>query len=483
MLKEREKVFRQATILFDVAVVAFSFICAYFLTKNLHRFYSFDIFPGKNLVAAPHGSVNDHLVVLVMGVVVWCAALYVNGMYRSMRLRSLPEILWIIIKSAVVSTVALGALIFLFKYKFVSRFVFFSFFVIGACLLAFERSLIYLLVHYVRRHGMNYRRLLVVGTGKRAAAFIDMARAHPEWGLQVMGIIDDEGGRGNDVAGASVIGGLEEISSIAKKLRIDEVYFVVPRSRLHHIESAIYDCETLGVKTAVALDLFDLQIAQARHTDIDGWPFITFDTTPTKEWALLVKAVLDVLASGIGIVLLSPVFLAVALLIKATSPGPVFYVSKRIGLNGRRFVMYKFRTMKVGAHRMQKEYEKMNEMGGPVFKIKNDPRVTPVGRFLRKTSLDELPQLFNVFLGDMSIVGPRPPVQKEVLKYESWQRRRLSMKPGITCLWQVRGRNTITDFNEWMNLDLEYIDDWSLGLDFRLFLETIPVVLFRKGAC
>ena len=186
--------------------------------------------------------------------------------------------------------------------------------------------------------------------------------------------------------------------------------------------------------------------------------------------------------SGLGILLISPLLLVTGSLVKATSKGPVFFLQKRMGLNGRKFVLYKFRTMREDAQRSQRSLAAFNVMQGPVFKMKCDPRVTPLGRFLRKFSIDELPQLFNVFLGHMSLVGPRPPLPREVKKYENWQRRRLSMPPGITCLWQINGRNKVVDFDEWMKLDLEYIDQWSFWLDVKVLFKTIPVALTGAGA-
>ncbi|PIE77777.1 MAG: hypothetical protein CSA15_11355 [Candidatus Delongbacteria bacterium] len=212
-----------------------------------------------------------------------------------------------------------------------------------------------------------------------------------------------------------------------------------------------------------------------------SYPYLKFVNTPTDYLALKVKRLADVVSSLIFIVLFSPIFLAVAIAVKLTSKGPIVFTQKRVGLRGREFNLYKFRTMVENAEELKKELEAQNEMDGPVFKIKKDPRITKIGSFLRKSSLDEFPQFFNVLRGDMSIVGPRPPLPKEVAKYERWQRRRLSMKPGITCIWQVSGRNEIS-FEEWMKLDLEYIDNWSLKLDFSLFIKTIKVVLLRKGA-
>jgi len=211
-------------------------------------------------------------------------------------------------------------------------------------------------------------------------------------------------------------------------------------------------------------------------------PLLTFSTVPSDTVALGVKRVLDVTISVLLIILTMPIMLVTALLIKISSRGPILFKQKRSGLHGRVFTLYKFRSMHNDAEVKRKELEEYNEMEGPVFKIREDPRITSVGKFLRTSSIDELPQLWNVLKGDMSIVGPRPPIPEEVAKYERWQRRRLSMRPGLTCIWQISGRNRINDFNEWVRLDLQYIDTWSPYLDMKIFLKTIPVVLFRKGA-
>jgi len=208
---------------------------------------------------------------------------------------------------------------------------------------------------------------------------------------------------------------------------------------------------------------------------------LTVSATPRQPVALLVKRVTDLFGSAAAIVILSPVFIIAAILIKTTSRGPVFFAQSRVGLNGRTFKLYKFRSMFRDAEEHRAALANRNEMSGPVFKIKNDPRITVVGKWMRRFSIDELPQFWNVLAGDMSLVGPRPPIPEEVKKYERWQRRRLSMKPGITCLWQVSGRNAI-DFENWMRLDLTYIDTWSLRLDVQILLRTVPVVLTARGA-
>jgi exopolysaccharide biosynthesis polyprenyl glycosylphosphotransferase len=237
----------------------------------------------------------------------------------------------------------------------------------------------------------------------------------------------------------------------------------------------------VGVKVVVAMDLFNLKIARARHTDLDGVPFVSFETTVANPWQLIAKRFIDIVLSILGIFLGAPVFLASALAIKMTSKGPIIFKQQRVGLNSRKFILFKFRTMYSGADALRAEMESKNELGGPAFKIKKDPRVTPLGRLLRKFSLDELPQLFNVLAGHMSIIGPRALPTYEVEKIELWQRRRFSMRPGLTCLWQVSGRNKI-DFNEWMQLDMQYLDNWSIWLDIKIIARTIPAVFFGTGA-
>jgi exopolysaccharide biosynthesis polyprenyl glycosylphosphotransferase len=283
------------------------------------------------------------------------------------------------------------------------------------------------------------------------------------------------------VEGYRVIGRIQDIPFLVNRLVIDRVIFVVPRLWLHRIEDAILACEEVGVSSSISLDLYNLHIARTKQTDFNGYPLLEFETFHAKEWQLFIKRFIDILISFLTLFLFSPLMLLVATLIKLTSKGPVFFKQVRCGLNGRKFVLYKFRSMVSNAEQLRDELMEHNEMDGPVFKIKRDPRITPLGYFLRKTSIDELPQLFNVLKGDMSIVGPRPPLVSEVENYKIWQRRRLSLKPGVTCIWQVSGRNKI-GFDQWMRMDLEYIDNWSLWLDIRILFKTLFVVLIGYGA-
>jgi len=334
----------------------------------------------------------------------------------------------------------------------------------------------------IRKKGYNFRNVLIVGTGARAENFIKLLHRHNEWGLKIVGIIDAEKKMlGKTVGGEKVIGLLEDIPRVLIGNVVDEAVFIIPRKWIPIIEESVLACEMQGVKTNIAADFFNLKIARWSAGDVGGIPMLGFKTTVGEEWQLLVKRLSDILLSLVGIVVALPIFAIIAFTIRFLSHEQAIFKQVRSGLNGRRFVMYKFRTMVNGAEAKLGALRVHNEMDGPAFKMHRDPRVTKLGRFLRRSSLDELPQLFNVLKGEMSIVGPRPPIPLEVEKYQIWQRRRLSMKPGLTCLWQANGRNNV-DFEKWMKMDLEYIDNWSLTLDLKILLKTVPAVIFSVGA-
>lgn len=467
MLKERESVLRRFLIFADACVI----VLAYLFAFGFHHLLSDSSF-----------AVTKYGLTLVFAIPYWGLALYANGMYNSSRTRSYLEIFWAVTKSSVVTFLLLGTFLFLFKLTFMSRQFFLLFMAFGFGLIWFEKTIIFMGSHYVRRQGLNTRRLLIVGTGKRAIDFIKRVDHHPEWGFELLGAIDDEPGRGiHQVGRLNVVGALEDIPKIFHRDAIDEVVFLVPRSRLNALQGAIDDCETEGVVVTIAVDLFDTKLARSSVSELDGLPLLRFRTTHAKEWELLIKRIFDFSASGLGLLVVSPLFLVMSVLIKATSRGPVLFKQNRLGLSGRRFTLYKFRTMRQGAHEVLSDVSDLNAMTTPEFKEKKTSWMTPIGRFMRKFSIDEMPQLINVFIGHMSIVGPRPTVPDEVEKYKDWQRRRFSMKPGITCLWQVNGRNNI-GFEDWMKLDLEYLDSWSLWLDAKILLKTVPVVIFGIGA-
>jgi exopolysaccharide biosynthesis polyprenyl glycosylphosphotransferase len=270
------------------------------------------------------------------------------------------------------------------------------------------------------------------------------------------------------------------ISKVLNEHVIDEVIFAVSKEALARLEEIFLLCEEDGIKTRVMLSFFPHVTSKIYLEALKGLPLLTFSTTPENDYLLFIKSTIDLLLASLFIVALFPLLLLIIILIKLTSRGPAIFRQVRCGLGGRKFDLFKFRSMISNAEEVRNDLQHLNEMTGPVFKLSKDPRCTPLGRWLRKFSLDELPQLINILKGDMSFVGPRPPLPEEVDRYERWQRRRLRMKPGLTCLWQVQGRNEI-DFEEWMRLDLQYIDNWSLFLDLKIILQTIPIVLLGRG--
>ncbi|MCX7872716.1 MAG: sugar transferase [Verrucomicrobiae bacterium] len=277
--------------------------------------------------------------------------------------------------------------------------------------------------------------------------------------------------------------GVDKLINLLHEFSANCVIFSARHTYYEQVEKAVKACAVEGVEAWLVADFFKVEGSRTSLDELYGIPMLVYHSTPSISWQLIAKQLIDYIGALFLLILCMPLFIVVGILIKLTSPGPVFFKQLRCGLNGKPFMMYKFRSMISNAEQLKHELEVLNEMSGPVFKITNDPRVTRVGKFLRKFSLDELPQLINVLKGEMSLVGPRPLPVDEVKRFDDYShRRRLSVKPGLTCLWQISGRSEVTDFNEWVRLDLQYIDNWSLWLDLKILWKTIPVVLLAKGA-
>lgn len=467
MLKERAKILRRLMIIADMAIVALSFFICYYLKIVFRDFQPLEVY----------------LWFLLILLFIWSFLLHRAGVYKSFRTRHLSEIFFGIFKSAFFGLLILSGAVYFLKIPDINRNFIAALFITATVFLCLEKIILLLIFRFLRKKGLNFRNVLIIGSNKRAESFIDIVKHHSEWGYRIVGIIDQDSGKiGQEINKVKIIGSFENVTDILHSNVIDEAVFIVPRSWLEKIKDLIGVFELEGIPVSIAADLFDLKFAKARQSELQGFPLLTFISTTDKYWQLVIKRILDVVISLIAFVAVFPFMIIIAFIIKLTSPGPVFFRQLRIGLNGRKFMFYKFRTMVVGAEEQLKNLANHNEMEGPAFKMKNDPRITPFGKFLRKTSLDELPQLWNVLIGDMSLVGPRPPIANEVERYDNWHRRRLSMRPGITCLWQVKGRSKINRFDDWIKLDLEYIDNWSLELDFKIILMTMPAVIFGVGA-
>jgi len=416
---------------------------------------------------------GDYAALFGFIVAIWSMLLYHFELYDTPRGGRLQDDCIGLLKVGLAGFFLAGAVIFGLKLHFVSRLLVGIFAIVSFAMLMAERAAMRWLV---ARTSAPERNVLVVGHGSQLRSIRKALQAEKAWGVR---LVEPPV---NDLVCVSPVDTAAALSMLLTTTVVDEVIFAVSPDEMSHIESSLLVCECLGVKAHVAVAMGNLQLAKVVSNELRGIPLLTFTTTPFAQRDLLVKRTLDVWGGAALLVLLAPVMALIAIAVKLTSTGPVFFRQVRSGANGRPFVMYKFRSMCQDAETLQAGLAAANEMSGPVFKMRNDPRLTPVGRFIRRSSLDELPQLWNVVRGEMSLVGPRPPVPSEVLRYKSWQRRRLSMKPGLTCLWQVSGRSQIVDFDQWMKLDLEYIDSWSLGLDLQILVKTFPAVFSGRGA-
>lgn len=331
----------------------------------------------------------------------------------------------------------------------------------------------------VRREFGTAHFVMVVGSGDNARRLGEALEQSSDYGIRLIGFLDDEPGEitlSKDYPQYP----LSELNTLLRRHVIDEIIFAVDSSRLGAMEEVFLRCDEEGVRTRLVVDFFPHVNSQVYLDRLGPTPLLTFSAAPHDEIRLLVKRGIDVGLAAAALVLLFPFLLIIALLIRLTSPGPAIFRQERCGLNGRRFVFYKFRSMCDNAEELKASLVHLNQKS-TAFKIPDDPRLTGLGRFLRKFSIDEWPQLWNVLKGDMSLVGPRPAVPEEVELYQTWQRRRLRMRPGLTCLWAVKGRDAL-DFETWMKMDMQYIDNWSLALDWKIMLRTIPRVLTGKGA-
>lgn len=374
--------------------------------------------------------------------------------------------------------------LFLFNVDFVSRLVFVGFIVANTLVLIGIRAFLtwwYFSSHKEKQE--NYLRVLIIGSGQRARLLARRLKETSEWGLQVVGFLDpSDPDRYNHRIDDNVLGHVSQISEVLRSNVVEEIIVAVPRRMLDDIQAIIDACQEEGVKLRYMADIYDFEAARVKLTMVENIPLLSFEPVAQDETMLIVKRFVDLVITIVALPFLVPIFMLVSVAIRMDSPGPAFFTQERIGLHKRRFRLFKFRTMVVDAEARMAEVEHLNEAEGPNFKIANDPRLTRLGAFLRKTSIDELPQLLNVLLGDMSLVGPRPMSLRDVNLFDKGiQRKRFSVRPGITCLWQISGRSDLT-FEEWLSLDLKYIDKWSLWLDFKILLLTIPSVLKGRGA-
>ncbi len=480
-MRKGRKVFSNGVKLFDLLLMMVAFaISTLPLYHRVGRFSLAEFFELRIKLG--------NLILFASFALIWHILFSVVGLYGSKRLTSRWDEMWDIARASTLGTGVIAAFGLLFRIWVVNRTFLLLFWVLSTVLVIASRTIIRGSLAYLRRHGKNMRNMLVIGTNPRALELVDRIQHKPELGYRILGFADENWNGIEDFkkTGLTLVSDLDALPAYVRRNVVDEVVLALPIRSFHTFASQIAAaCEQQGIIVRFLPNIFDLKEARHRSDELDGDPLISHDTTITDFWGLTIKRTIDIVVSLTAIILLSPVMLLTALLVRLTSPGPIFFIQKRLGLNKRMFHIYKFRTMVVDAEARLKDLEHKNEANGPVFKIKKDPRITLIGAFLRKTSIDELPQLFNVLKGEMSLVGPRPLQVRDYELFETfcgdWQRKRFSVRPGITCLWQIKGRSSTT-FEKWMELDLQYIRTWSLWLDLEILAKTVPAVLKGSGA-
>jgi exopolysaccharide biosynthesis polyprenyl glycosylphosphotransferase len=459
--------------LIDGLTTALSFYVTYVIWK---------IFRNEAHIGSPIVVKEAFIYLILLFSIMWVFILDYHQAYSYQRFTSTRKEISIIAKTSFWGCLLFILMQFLTRFSYVPRAYVFLLWVMNFTLLALEKVILFHIAKIIRSLGKNKKNILVVGTKTRAKDFIEIVQKNIGWGLNIIGILSTEKEYvGDRISGISIIGSIEEIEPIIHENQIDEVMVCISSERFDQVKNVLIVCEREGLQVRLNTDFMGAITKKVRVDQVYGVPIISFINVPDDELKLFVKRGMDFIISFILLVILSPLLFLIAIAIKVSSRGPVLYQWNVIGMNKKAFRSWKFRTMVQNADALKAALEPNNEMNRPVFKMKNDPRITKIGKVLRKTSLDELPQLWSVLIGDMSLVGPRPAGPHELLRYESWQRRKLCIKPGITCLWQVSGRNKIKNFEDWVKLDLEYIDNWSLSLDLKILLKTIVTVLQGTG--
>ncbi|HOB52498.1 MAG TPA: sugar transferase [Acidobacteriota bacterium] len=477
MIQKREQFRADVLLVFDVLAVIAALPLGYQLRMSLYSVMDTLL---HNVVNPVLESLPYYSWFFVVGIpVIIVFSLSSNRLRPVYKWRNLGRQVLFLLEPVALIAFILGFASFLFKLE-VSRTLILSYLFVLYFLMLLARAGFLVFVN-LRGNRNGQRHVVVVGNTPRIFEIGKKIEHYAEFGYLIEGYLTELAPPGNPHP-VTVLGRPEDFQTVIESQVIDEVVFIGSGNEdLKLFESISMQCEEQGIPTRLPLDFFPHAISQPSLDFIEDQAFLTFSPVPHQIAALVAKRFIDFIGAIVGLIICAPLFLVVPILIKLTSRGPVIYRQIRCGLYGRKFVLYKFRSMIDGAEDVLWEIRHLNEMNGPVFKMRNDPRITPLGRFLRKTSIDEIPQFINVLKGELSLVGPRAPLPDEVREYNRWQRRRLSVKPGLTCLWQISGRNEI-DFDEWMKLDLQYIDNWSLWLDLKIILMTFPTVLFCRGA-
>jgi exopolysaccharide biosynthesis polyprenyl glycosylphosphotransferase len=419
----------------------------------------------------------------VMALTALVALIYwLDGAYRQERGRSYVDELSIVLRGTLNGIAAMIVIVFLATPSYYSRLIFAYAGLLTLLLVGLSRMVERVVRRARRRRGLGVTRVLVVGAGEVARSIMRAVVARPELGYRIVGYVDDNPDKAQaEIGRFPGLGAIDDLPRVMQEQNVDEVLITLPWVSHRRIMQVLAQCERGNIQARIVPDLFQMTLSKVVVENLDGIPLISVREPALRDWQVLLKRAVDVILASLALVLLAPVWGAIALAIRLDSPGPVIFRQERVGRGSRRFVCLKFRTMCVDAEARVAELQAHNEASGPLFKMRDDPRITRVGRWLRRASLDEVPQIINVLRGEMSWVGPRPGLPSEVAQYDPWHLRRLEVSPGITGLWQVSGRSDVT-FDEMVLLDIYYIENWSLALDLRILLKTLPSVLFSAGA-
>ena len=448
-------------IVLDILITLISFAAGYFIRAKIDSL-------GK-----PFFSISEYAWILWIFIPTQYLSFAYFGLYGSKKTNVPLSIAVNLTKAFCITALIAASAVFVMRNDTFSRLMFIIFICTDFVLLLAERLAVRaFLVRAIDKNSARKRIIIVCDEGRDR--ILKNLRSNDDFLVNIIGFVGINSG--------SDLGNIADIYRIVVENTVDEVYFVVNGQMNGKLENAMKICESLGITVKVLLDIFNLKFSKTQLSYAGKLPMLTFHTVSLSEGQLMIKRLMDIVGSLIGLALTAVLTVFIAPAIKLDSKGPVFFSQWRVGQNGRKFKIYKFRTMTRDAEAKLSELMDKNELSGAVFKMENDPRITRVGKFLRKTSLDEFPQFFNIFKGDMSLVGTRPPTVGEVEEYKMYHRRRLSIKPGLTGNWQVSGRNEITDFEDIYALDISYIDNWSLALDIKILFKTVSAVIFRKGA-
>ena len=448
------------------------FALSLWLAHGLRGFLNVDLFGAESEIASFWGEPSGRPYIWISLLLLFTAPITLNtqGFYSQSYWTSRKQVFWLITKATMIVTLGIILGIFALKIQ-LTRSVIILFAIICIMLMLIKEEIWQFIQNKRMGRPDSEKRLILLGSESETREMLERIGDGKNKNYRVM----MEFNINRDP--------INELVQNLHKHSANVVLINAGHTKFDLIEKVINACELEGVEVWLAADFFNTQIARTTVDDFQGVPLLVFQTTPAPSLQSLTKQMIDYIAAFTMILILSPLLLICALSVKLTSQGPIMFRQKRSGINGRPFTMFKFRSMNTNAEQRKHELEAMNEMSGPVFKVSSDPRITPIGKILRKYSLDELPQLINVLQGSMSLVGPRPLPEDETKRFEDLShRRRLSVKPGLTCLWQISGRNEVKEFSDWVRLDLEYIDNWSLWLDIKILIRTIPVVFKGTGA-